>query len=113
MAKKHVTKSPRWKFTGWQRLGRVRLDDGVMVADPTHAAAFDMSSVEKDGEVVLNEAGQTAVLIARVTPGEYIVEARFKCSPRAPLAGYPFKEIAEIRVRFIDDETGKSLAEND
>lgn len=80
MAKKKAAAKNRKKpESKWEQLGLVTIDTAsLLLIDPVHAAAFDVSKVPADGEVVLDDAKRTAVVTTTgMGDGEYLVGGRY------------------------------------
>jgi hypothetical protein len=82
----------------WQTLGSVTIDTArLLLVDPVHTDMDDFDIPE--GEVSVDEGVTGVITETGMGDGRYRVEGRFADCP------LPFgRRLAEIRVRFLDDD---------
>lgn len=84
--------------SGWHHVGSVTIDTGrLLLLDPVHQGRVDPGA--GDGQIAIPGGDLSAVQVPTgIGDGRYRVEAR---SIDSPICG---KRIAEIRLRFLDEE---------
>jgi len=96
----HEAEKPDPDDDGWQVLGSVTIDTGtLLLGDPVHGAVAIEGPLESFCIQVSIPGGDFSAVVVHTGMGDgrYPVEGRFADCPLG-------RRIAEIRVRFLDDE---------